>query len=121
MLSRGAHVDPFSTDHGTPLHVAAKHKQDRAMKILLDHHADVSSIIRFFIVLEQLYLIILVVCFLHFSQLFFAVLSLESGQLQSCEHLEIRLTFSFYSLIGCTIMPLRISRKTSCTVHTVLQ
>jgi ankyrin repeat protein len=44
LLSRGAYVDPFSTDHGTPLHVAAMHKQDGAMKILLDHHADVSSI-----------------------------------------------------------------------------
>jgi ankyrin repeat protein len=50
LLSRGAYVDPFSTDHGTPLHVAAQNKQDGAMKILLDHHADVSSIIHCFIV-----------------------------------------------------------------------
>jgi ankyrin repeat protein len=47
LLSRGASVDPFSTDHGTPLHVAAKHKQDGAMKMLLAHHADVSSIVCF--------------------------------------------------------------------------
>jgi ankyrin repeat protein len=60
LLSRGAYVDPFSTDHGTPLHVAVIHKQDRVMKILLDHHADVSSILHFFIVFSQLYLIIFV-------------------------------------------------------------
>jgi ankyrin repeat protein len=58
LLSRGAYVDPFCTEHGTPLHVAAQHKQDSAMKILLDHHADVRSIICFFIVFLQLYLLI---------------------------------------------------------------
>jgi ankyrin repeat protein len=45
LLSKGAYVDPFSAYHGTPLHVAAEHKQDGAMKILLTHHADVNSII----------------------------------------------------------------------------
>jgi ankyrin repeat protein len=34
LLCGGAYVDPFSTYYGTPLHVAAQHKQDGAMKIL---------------------------------------------------------------------------------------
>jgi hypothetical protein len=50
----------LSIEHGTPLHVAAIHKQDGAMKILLDHHADVSSILCFFIVFAQLHLTIFV-------------------------------------------------------------
>jgi ankyrin repeat protein len=59
LLSTGAYVDPISAHHGTPLHVAAEHKQDGAMKILLDHRADVSSIMRFFIVFLQLHLLIM--------------------------------------------------------------
>ncbi|KAE8802634.1 Arogenate dehydratase/prephenate dehydratase 2, chloroplastic [Hordeum vulgare] len=43
LLSRGAYVNPFSAHHGTPLHVAAQHKQEWAMKILLDHHADMQN------------------------------------------------------------------------------
>ncbi|BAH91697.1 Os02g0493050 [Oryza sativa Japonica Group] len=39
LLSRGAHVDSFSS-HGTPLHLSAFCQQDGVMKILLDHHAD---------------------------------------------------------------------------------
>jgi hypothetical protein len=50
--------------YGTPLHVAAQHKQDGAMKILLDHHAHISFTIRF-IVSYSYYIV---------------VLSLESGQ-----------------------------------------
>lgn len=44
LLSKGANVDSLS-DTGTPLHVAAYCKQDGAMKILLDHGADVSNVI----------------------------------------------------------------------------
>ncbi|KAK3154136.1 hypothetical protein QOZ80_2BG0186600 [Eleusine coracana subsp. coracana] len=39
LISKGANVDSFS-DTGTPLHLAAFHKQEGTMKILLDHHAD---------------------------------------------------------------------------------
>uniref|UniRef100_A0A0E0CKQ3 F-box domain-containing protein n=1 Tax=Oryza meridionalis TaxID=40149 RepID=A0A0E0CKQ3_9ORYZ len=39
LLVKGANVDS-SSDHGTPLHVAASKSQDGCMKILLDHHAD---------------------------------------------------------------------------------
>ncbi|VAI55610.1 unnamed protein product [Triticum turgidum subsp. durum] len=35
LLSRGAYVDLFYMDHGTPLH--DKHKQDVTVKIFLDH------------------------------------------------------------------------------------
>jgi ankyrin repeat protein len=60
LLSRGAYVDSYCTIHGTPLHVAAQLKQDSAMKILLDHHADVSFTVRLFVVFKQLYLAIFV-------------------------------------------------------------
>uniref|UniRef100_A0A0E0JZZ5 Uncharacterized protein n=1 Tax=Oryza punctata TaxID=4537 RepID=A0A0E0JZZ5_ORYPU len=39
LLVKGANVDS-SSDHGTPLHVAATKNQDGCMKILLDHRAD---------------------------------------------------------------------------------
>ena len=74
LLSRGAYVDSFSTYHGTPLHVAAQHKQDGTMKILLDHHADVSFIIRFSIVFAKLYFII----FGHLLSPFYFWLNLDS-------------------------------------------
>lgn len=41
LLSKGADVNCYS-DSGTPLHIAAVFGLDGAMKILLDHHADVS-------------------------------------------------------------------------------
>lgn len=41
LLARGACTDPV-TCCGTPLHIAATEGQDRAMKILLRHNADVS-------------------------------------------------------------------------------
>jgi ankyrin repeat protein len=44
LLSKGANVDSLS-DTGTPLHMAAFFKQDGAMKILLDHGADVCNVI----------------------------------------------------------------------------
>ncbi|RLN08152.1 hypothetical protein C2845_PM11G05420 [Panicum miliaceum] len=39
LVSRGADVDSFSYC-GTPLHAAVIGKQDAAVKVLLDHHAD---------------------------------------------------------------------------------
>uniref|UniRef100_A0A0E0G6S8 Uncharacterized protein n=1 Tax=Oryza nivara TaxID=4536 RepID=A0A0E0G6S8_ORYNI len=42
LLVKGANVDS-SSDHGTPLHVAASKSQDGCMKILLDHHADAGA------------------------------------------------------------------------------
>ena len=47
LLSSGADVDSFSYC-GTPLHAAVVGKHDAAVKILLDHHADVSIFTRFF-------------------------------------------------------------------------
>ena len=41
LLSKGADVNCYS-DSGTPLHIAAVFGLDGAMKILLDHNADVS-------------------------------------------------------------------------------
>ncbi len=41
LLAKGACVDPVAYC-GTPLHVAATEGRDGAMKILLDHNADVS-------------------------------------------------------------------------------
>ncbi|CAL4969310.1 unnamed protein product [Urochloa decumbens] len=43
LLSKGANVNSFC-DTGTPLHMAAFSKQDGAMKILLDHHADCNKV-----------------------------------------------------------------------------
>lgn len=40
LLSRGARVD-IAVTHGTPLHIAASYGNTGALKILLDHHADV--------------------------------------------------------------------------------
>ncbi|TVU30031.1 hypothetical protein EJB05_21633 [Eragrostis curvula] len=40
LLAKGAYVDPLSVECGTPLHIAAKERQDGTMKILLDHNAD---------------------------------------------------------------------------------
>ncbi|EEE57023.1 hypothetical protein OsJ_06799 [Oryza sativa Japonica Group] len=45
LLSRGAHVDSFSS-HGTPLHLSAFCQQDGVMKILLDHHADFNKLLK---------------------------------------------------------------------------
>lgn len=42
LISKGANVD-ICCDSGTPLHMAAFFKQDGAMKILLDHNADVCN------------------------------------------------------------------------------
>jgi ankyrin repeat protein len=41
LLAKGAYVDP-EAHYGTPLHVAAMKDHDGAMKILLNHNADVS-------------------------------------------------------------------------------
>jgi ankyrin repeat protein len=41
LLAKGAYVD-LEAHCGTPLHVAATKDHDGAMKILLDHNADVS-------------------------------------------------------------------------------
>uniref|UniRef100_A0A0D3F5C2 Uncharacterized protein n=1 Tax=Oryza barthii TaxID=65489 RepID=A0A0D3F5C2_9ORYZ len=45
LLSRGAHVDSFSS-HGTPLHLSAFCQQDGVMKILLDHHSDFNKLLK---------------------------------------------------------------------------
>lgn len=47
LLSKGANVDAPSP-HGTPLVAAAAHGKLSAMKILLEHHADVISKMMFF-------------------------------------------------------------------------
>lgn len=41
LLAKGAYVDPVAVG-GTPLHVAATEGHAGAMKILIDHNADVS-------------------------------------------------------------------------------
>ena len=41
LLSKGVDVDPINYI-GTPLHLAASKDQDQAVKILLEHGADVS-------------------------------------------------------------------------------
>lgn len=41
LLAKGACIDPL-TSCGTPLHVACTEGQDRTVKILLEHNADVS-------------------------------------------------------------------------------
>uniref|UniRef100_A0A0D9VG46 Serine/threonine-protein kinase BSK1-like TPR repeats domain-containing protein n=1 Tax=Leersia perrieri TaxID=77586 RepID=A0A0D9VG46_9ORYZ len=46
LLSRGAHVDSFSSRGATPLHYSAFCQQDGVMKILLDHHADVNMLLK---------------------------------------------------------------------------
>nr|XP_045089787.1 ankyrin repeat domain-containing protein 17 isoform X2 [Aegilops tauschii subsp. strangulata] len=43
LLSKGANVDALC-ELGTPLHMAAFWKQDGALKILLDHHADCNMV-----------------------------------------------------------------------------
>jgi ankyrin repeat protein len=48
LLSRGATVD-IAGVHGTPLHTAASYGNPGALKILLDHHADVMYISTIFI------------------------------------------------------------------------
>nr|XP_051180253.1 uncharacterized protein LOC127294473 isoform X3 [Lolium perenne] len=39
LLSKGAYVDALNLG-GTALHIAARHRRDDIMKVLLDHHAD---------------------------------------------------------------------------------
>jgi hypothetical protein len=60
-------------------HVAAQHRQDNAMKILLDHHADVTFAMRFFIVFLPL-----VFCYY--------VCGIWTST-QSCDHLEFKFVF----------------------------
>lgn len=59
LLSKGADVDLFSYC-GTPLHAAIIGKQDAAVKILLDNHADVSifvlRLVCDFVLFDRLYL-----------------------------------------------------------------
>jgi hypothetical protein len=40
LLSKGVPVD-IDVGHGTPLYMAATNEQDKTLKILLDHHANV--------------------------------------------------------------------------------
>jgi ankyrin repeat protein len=42
LLAKGARIDLIADDIGTPLHLATKEQNLDAMKILLDHNADVS-------------------------------------------------------------------------------
>lgn len=42
LLAKGADIDPIADECGTPLHLATKERQVGAMKVLLDHNADVS-------------------------------------------------------------------------------
>lgn len=42
LLAKGADIDPVADECGTPLHLATKEWQVGAMKVLLDHNADVS-------------------------------------------------------------------------------
>jgi ankyrin repeat protein len=46
LLSKGASVD-VSSSEGTPLHVAASNGKSSIVQILLEHHANVSTIISF--------------------------------------------------------------------------
>ena len=57
LLSKGANVDSFCVT-GTPLHMAAYFKQDGAMKILLDHNADVRSMPLYLLTRSTLLIII---------------------------------------------------------------
>ena len=57
LLSKGANVDSFCVT-GTPLHMAAYLKQDGAMKILLDHNADVRSMPLYLLTRSTLLIII---------------------------------------------------------------
>ena len=57
LLSKGANVDSFCNT-GTPLHMAAYLKQDGAMKILLDHNADVRSMPLYLLTRSTLLIII---------------------------------------------------------------
>jgi ankyrin repeat protein len=41
LLAKGAHVDPVASNV-TPIYLAAREGKDAAIKILLDHNADVS-------------------------------------------------------------------------------
>jgi hypothetical protein len=41
LLSKGVPVDVDCGGHGTPLYMAAINEQDKTLKILLDHHANV--------------------------------------------------------------------------------
>jgi len=57
LLSKGANVDSFCVT-GTPFHMAAYFKQDGAMKILLDHNADVRSMPLYLLTRSTLLIII---------------------------------------------------------------
>ena len=67
LLSKGANVDSFCVT-GTPLHMAAYFKQDGAMKILLDHNADVRNMPLYLLRLTRSTLLIIIL------QEFFSVL-----------------------------------------------
>jgi ankyrin repeat protein len=43
LLSRGIDVDLFDSVHGTALHIAASKGEAGLVKLLLEHHADVST------------------------------------------------------------------------------
>ena len=69
LLSKGANVDSFCNT-GTPLHMAAYLKQDGAMKILLDHNADVRNMPLYLLRLTRSTLLIIILQEFFFVLLF---------------------------------------------------
>jgi ankyrin repeat protein len=49
LLSKGVPVD-LDCGRGTPLYMAATNEQDKTMKILLDHHANVYDLFLFLLI-----------------------------------------------------------------------